>query len=67
MSIVHTLKKLVDPLQAQKEEAELEARRNPTLQKESADPPSFVCKVCGHEDRVGEYCPNCLALTMERV
>ncbi len=65
MSIIQTLKKLVDPLQAQKEAAELEARLNPTLQKEAADPPSFVCKVCGYQDREGTYCPECLAPTME--
>lgn len=65
MSIIHTLKKLVDPIAAREEEAEIRAHRETPFEQQAADPPTFTCRVCGYQDREGNYCPHCLAPTME--
>jgi rubrerythrin len=65
MSIVESLIKLVDPVQAQaREEERRVAREQP--KRDDAAPPIFVCRVCGHRSAAGAYCPSCLADTMER-
>jgi rubrerythrin len=65
MSIVESLIKLVDPVQAQaREEERRVAREQP--KRDDAAPPLFVCRVCGHRSADGSYCPSCLADTMER-
>jgi rubrerythrin len=66
MSIVESLIKLVDPVQAQaREEERRVAREQP--KRDDAAPPLFACRVCGHRSADGAYCPVCLADTMERV
>jgi rubrerythrin len=72
MSIVHTLKKVVDPIRAREEEAERRTQREQPQRASEGDPPGqrdvplvFVCRVCGHEGPESEYCPECLADTME--
>lgn len=64
MSIVHTLKKVVDPIRARAEEAERKAQREQQKQQEAGDAPLYHCKVCEREDDQGAYCPGCLADTM---
>ncbi len=66
MSIIQSLKRLVDPIEARDEEAEIRAHREQPLQAEQSEPPTFICRVCGYQDREGSYCPACLAQTMER-
>jgi len=67
MSIVHTLKKLVDPIAARAEEAEKKSRRqNQATQDREHGDPVFTCRVCEHVDSQGAYCPKCLADTMVR-
>jgi rubrerythrin len=66
MSIVESLKKLVDPVAARAREEELRvAREQP--KRDDAAPPVFECRVCGHRSTEASYCPVCLADTMERV
>ena len=76
MSIVYTLKKIVDPAAAREEEAQLKKAREAVRQQESGDPPEpgaepeaeptrWRCRCCGVEDEQGAYCPECLADTME--
>ncbi len=31
----------------------------------AAEQPRFQCRLCGHQDLQGQYCPECLAQTME--
>jgi len=64
MSIVESLLKIVDPVQAQQREEERKAQREQPKREGDGDPPRFVCRVCGHEDIQKAYCPECLADTM---
>ena len=66
MSIVESLIKLVDPVQARAREEERRVTREQPKREREGDPPRFVCRVCGHEDIQGAYCPECLADTMGR-
>jgi rubrerythrin len=66
MSIVESLRKLVDPVEARAREEELRVTREQP-KRDDAAPPLFVCRVCGHRSADGSYCPVCLADTMERV
>lgn len=68
MSIIQTLKKLVDPEKAREEQLDREARQTEVSQPRAADtPPLYQCSVCGLEDARGTYCPDCLADTMEYI
>jgi len=79
MSILWTLRKFVDPIQYGIEE-DARRRQRETLQvtPQPGDggprvPPAqaegalFRCRVCGHEEKDGRFCPRCLAGTMRRV
>lgn len=65
MSIVESLKKLVDPVQAREREEELRKKREQSQRDHSGDPPRFVCRICGHVSDDKSYCPECLADTMQ--
>ncbi len=67
MSIVESLTKLVDPMVARAREEERKAERDQPKRDNAGDPPRFACRVCGHEDIEGGYCPTCLADTMQRI
>ena len=67
MSIVESLKKIVDPVEARRREEELLAEREQPKRNDDGDPPHFKCRVCGLEDLESSYCPSCLADTMQRV
>jgi rubrerythrin len=67
MSIVESLTKLVDPMVARAREEERKAERDKPKREDAGDPPRFACRVCGHEDIDGGYCPTCLADTMQRI
>jgi hypothetical protein len=67
MGIVESLQKLVDPVQAKAVEEERKREREQPKREAAGDPPRFVCRVCGHEDVQGGYCPTCLADTMQRM
>lgn len=76
MSIVETLRRLVDPIAHREVQAERErdrrlARRIDVADgdeggRASATPPTtwYACRVCGHRSRDDAYCPTCLADTM---
>jgi rubrerythrin len=64
MSIIESLSKLVDPVQAREREEERKKEREQPKREASGDPPRFACRVCGHEDTQGDFCPTCLAGTM---
>jgi rubrerythrin len=66
MSIVESLRKLVDPVQARHDEEERRTAREQPKREHAGDPPRFVCRVCGFEDTEKGFCPTCLADTMER-
>lgn len=66
MSIVESLRKLVDPVQAQNRDEEQKNERELPRRANAGDPPRFACRICGHLDTQGGYCPTCLADTMER-
>ena len=65
MSIVESLLKIVDPVQARQREEGRKVQREQPKRERAGDPPRFVCRVCGHEDIQKAYCPECLADTME--
>ena len=67
MSIVESLIKLVDPVQAQQREEERRKQREQPKREPQGDPPRFVCRVCQLEDTQGDFCPSCLAGTMQRL
>jgi len=67
MSIVESLIKLVDPVQARQREEERRVQREQPKHEPQGDPPRFVCRVCGLEDTQGDFCPSCLAGTMRRL
>jgi rubrerythrin len=64
MSIVESLLKLVDPVQARAREEERRVAREQPKRDHDGDPPLFTCRVCGHEGPEKSYCPSCLADTM---
>ena len=64
MSIVESLKKLVDPIAARQKEAELISARAQPVREDPGEPPGYECRVCGHLSTDPSYCPTCLALTM---
>jgi len=64
MSIVESLKRLVDPAQARHDEAELQSAREQPV-REVEGPPGFRCRVCGGLGRNAMFCAECLAATME--
>ena len=66
MSIIESLKKLVDPEQARREEEERLVARNLPQREDEGPPPTFVCRVCGHEGAEKIFCPVCLAETMRK-
>lgn len=68
MGIVESLIKLVDPVAARAREEELKVVRETPKRDDAAPPPAprFECRVCGHRGDT-EFCPVCLAGTMERI
>ena len=66
VSIVESLKKLVDPVRARQEEEERRAdRERPDADDDGGPPPpKRRCRVCGHEGPERQFCPDCLAETM---
>jgi rubrerythrin len=64
VSIVESLKRIVDPVEARAREEELRVQREQPKRERDGDPPSFVCRVCGHEGTEPDFCPSCLAETM---
>jgi rubrerythrin len=65
VSIIESLTKLVDPIQAREREEELRKERERPKRAHAGDPPRFACRICGHVSDDKAYCPDCLADTME--
>lgn len=67
MSIIESLKRLVDPEQARREDEErLVVRNLPQREDEGPPPANFVCRVCEHQGCEKIFCPVCLAETMRK-
>jgi hypothetical protein len=67
MSIVESLKRLVDPAAERAEAAERKAAREQPIHEAAGDPPDFRCRVCGELGKDAMFCADCLAATMEPV
>jgi len=67
VSIVESLKKLVDPFQARESDEERRKQREQPKREQSGDPPRFACRICGLVSDDRAYCPECLADTMEPI
>jgi rubrerythrin len=65
MSIVESLLRLVDPVQAKARDEERRVAREQPKREDAGDPPRFACRVCGTIGTEKAYCPECLADTME--
>jgi rubrerythrin len=65
MSIVESLIRLVDPVQAREREDERRKQREQPKRDHEGDPPRFACRICGYVSADKGYCPECLADTME--
>jgi rubrerythrin len=80
MSIVWSLKRLFDPAAHAYEEGERKSERELPRDTQAGNPPRFevtgrppraapparfCCRVCSYESKSDEYCPACLADTME--
>jgi hypothetical protein len=79
MSLMWTLRKLVDPLEWLKEDEEKRSAREDkpgepkdgggggvTIEEVPRPAESWACRICAHESTSGGYCPKCLADTMQR-
>lgn len=67
VSIIESLIKIVDPQVARQRELERKSAREQPKREVAGDPPAYSCRICGHEDTDGSYCPRCLADTMVRI
>jgi rubrerythrin len=66
MSIIGTLDRLFEsPAAIVAREREKVAARRREEDGGEADPPTFVCRLCGYEWQHRGYCPICLAETMQ--
>ena len=65
MSLIYSLKKIVDPNAARFEEARNRRLREEVKRADEGDD-TYRCRVCGFVSKSVEYCPSCLADTMER-
>lgn len=66
MSIVESLRRLVDPVAARNHQEELRVQREQPIREVDGDPPRYRCRVCEYEGPESSYCPTCLAETMKR-
>src|SRR5262245_1959901 len=64
MSIVESLKKLVDPVAAREAEAERKIAREQPVREDAGPPPRFECRVCHYVGSDPGFCAGCLAGTM---
>ena len=76
MSIIWTLRKLVDPIAHREAQAAQERDRKHALRQglgegddaaataKSSPRRRVECRICGHRAEDEEYCPSCLAATM---
>jgi rubrerythrin len=67
VSIVESLIRLVDPVQAQAREEDRRIQREQPKREAAGDPPRYRCRICGLEDEASIYCPMCLADTMRPI
>ena len=68
MSIIESLRKLVDPVQARHEELERKGEREQVKREVAGAPPAlYRCRVCEGTSTEGGYCAACLADTMVKV
>jgi len=67
VSIIESLRRLVDPVQAREEEELRRQQREQPKRAHAGDPPRFACRICGHLSPDQSYCPECLADTMELI
>jgi hypothetical protein len=64
VSIIESLKKLVDPVAARQTQAEWKSTREQPLKERTGAPPVFECRVCAYVGAEPQFCPQCLAGTM---
>ena len=64
VSIVQSLKKLVDPERARQEAAQFKTERELPRREAAGDPPKYCCRICQTTSTDRSYCPACLADTM---
>jgi hypothetical protein len=64
VSIVQSLKKLVDPERARQEAAQFKRERELPRREAAGDPPTYCCRICQTTSTDRSYCPACLADTM---
>jgi hypothetical protein len=67
MSIIESLKKLVDPIAAREAEEERKVARTQPIRESEGPPPAFECRVCQYVGPDPVFCPECLAGTMRPV
>jgi len=67
MSIVESLIRLVDPVQAQARAEDRRIQREQPKREVAGDPPRYRCRICALEDAAEVYCPVCLADTMRPI
>jgi hypothetical protein len=79
MSILWALRKFVDPVEHVLEDGERKQALEPEEDRDPGTVPprspgplpepvtlNYRCRVCSHESGRGDFCPRCLAATMER-
>ncbi|HUS67444.1 MAG TPA: hypothetical protein VMZ28_23065 [Kofleriaceae bacterium] len=59
-------KRFVDPV-AHRQESEEHRKKREVKPAEAAPDVLYRCRVCAYQSNAGEYCPTCLAATMEPV
>jgi rubrerythrin len=66
VSIVESLRRLVDPVEARNQQEQRRSEREQPIREADGDPPNYRCRVCDYEGPEPSYCPSCLAETMKR-
>jgi hypothetical protein len=64
--LIESLTKLLNPAVARALEEELGVVVATPKRDDTSAPPELVCRICGHRQTQGPFCPVCLAETMEQ-
>jgi hypothetical protein len=67
VGLIDSVTKLLNPAAARAREEELGVVVETPKRDDTHAAPDLVCRICGHRQAQGPFCPVCLAETMERV
>jgi rubrerythrin len=65
MSIIESLRRLIDPVAVKLDEEDRKRLREEKGPAAQGDQPPFLCRMCGYTGKEPTFCPKCLADTMQ--